>query len=390
MEAEAGANQPGSADAKDSAPILVIGPMPPPWHGVATCMRDVVAIAERGVPLVVLDTADRRGLANIGRLDWGNVKLGLEHAVQNFWLLLSRRPALVFLFISQGTLPFLRDFCFLAPAILMRRRLVIHLQGGYFRDFYESSGPVIQAMIRWTVGSADRVLVLGEQLKPIFDGLVAPERLLVLPNAVDPEPYRRMRAAEPEKAAESGVVLTYMATISREKGALDFLRAVPAIRSRVPDARIVIAGEVLNEDNAAEIEKIMSRLELHDVVECPGVVTGEDKLRLLVDSDVFVFPTRYPYEGHPYVLLEAMAAGLPILTTDQGCIDETVTDGRNGLLVPQGDVEAIADAAIRLASDAGLRKAMSEANLRRIEADYTLSEWQDELLGIFEDTLRHG
>ena len=68
------------------------------------------------------------------------------------------------------------------------------------------------------------------------------------------------------------------------------------------------------------------------------------------ESDLLVMPTYYPAEGHPWVIVEALAAGLPVISTDQGAISESVIDGVNGYLVDKRDAGAVA-AKIRLLSD---------------------------------------
>ena len=72
-----------------------------------------------------------------------------------------------------------------------------------------------------------------------------------------------------------------------------------------------------------------------------GPVSGQPKTDLLLDADIFVLPTYYPREGQPWVLIEAMAAGLPIVTTDQAAIRETVDYGVNGFLVDKRDATQV-------------------------------------------------
>ena len=106
-------------------PVLAVGPLPPPRHGVATAMEHLrSAAAADGLPIVFLDIADRRGLANIGLLEWGNVWLAMRHGAEFLWLLARHRPAVVYLTLAQGTLGFLRDCLFLVPSALTRRRLI--------------------------------------------------------------------------------------------------------------------------------------------------------------------------------------------------------------------------------------------------------------------------
>lgn len=90
-------------------------------------------------------------------------------------------------------------------------------------------------------------------------------------------------------------------------------------------------------------------------MELVGTRTGAAKAREFAWADVFAFPTRYRNEGQPLVVLEALAAGLPIVTTRHRGIPETVRGGREALLVEPGDVEGLALALVRMAADPDLR-----------------------------------
>src|SRR5207249_9975954 len=117
----------------------------------------------------------------------------------------------------------------------------------------------------------------------------------------------------------------------------------------------------------AQAERLIQQPEIRAVVELPGVVKGDARFELMRDADLFVFPTYYPIEGQPTVLLEAMSAGLPVVTTDQGAIRDTIVDGETGYLVAKRDPGAIARRVIELLQDEPRRVQMGEAGRRRFE-----------------------
>ncbi len=104
-------------------------------------------------------------------------------------------------------------------------------------------------------------------------------------------------------------------------------------------------------------------------VRCDGTLTGTDKDAALAWAQVFVFPTRAP-EGQPLSLLEAMSAGLPVISTDHPGISYTVRNGREGLIVPPEEPEALAGAIARLVDDVDLRRQLGIGARRRFEQDY--------------------
>src|SRR5262249_32910436 len=132
----------------DTGRLLIVGPLPPPYHGVAVATQALCSVLERqAVGFTLVDIADRRGLANIGRIDWGNITAALRHGGQFVRALVRSAPRVVLVPISQNRPGFLRDCLFLVPARLTRKRLVLHLHGSDFRRFYDTS----PAILRWLI-----------------------------------------------------------------------------------------------------------------------------------------------------------------------------------------------------------------------------------------------
>jgi glycosyltransferase involved in cell wall biosynthesis len=110
------------------------------------------------------------------------------------------------------------------------------------------------------------------------------------------------------------------------------------------------------------------------------------KYDLLAQADVFVLPSYS--EGQPYAILEAMAAGLPIISSGVGCIPEAVIDGENGFILKPRSVKAFADAATLLLGDEVLRKKMGGASRRRFLDHCTFVRFAKDINRVFEEVLR--
>jgi glycosyltransferase involved in cell wall biosynthesis len=365
---------------------LVIGPLPPPWHGGAVATRQLLdsALAER-FRLVHLDTTDDRGMANIGRFDAGNVRLACAHLLR-FWRLLRREdPDLVYVPLAQNRLGFLRDALFLLSARLRARRVIVHLHGGGFRAFYRETDPLTRALVRASIGSVARAIVLGRRLRPMLEDIVPAAHVAVVPNGI-PDPHDGAGRAARADADTDAVRVVYLGTLMAEKGFLDVLDAAALLAQERPGIRYVFAGAFLRPDVRARAERALDA-SVRDRVEFAGVVAGVAKAALLRGADIFVFPTRYANEGHPYVVLEAMAAGLPIVTTARAAIPETIVDGESGMLVPESDPRALADAIRRLADDPALRARLGEAARARFLEHYTIASWAAGMTAVFEEAL---
>jgi glycosyltransferase involved in cell wall biosynthesis len=360
---------------REGAGLIVIGPTPPPAHGVSVMTLTLLdALQGSGRLAGHLDTADRRPIETVGRLDWRNLWLGVVHLLQLQRLLLIHRGAALYVPISQGTWGFLRDASFLLSARLWRRRRFVHLHGGYFNTFYEQSGSAMRLVIRAALGGVEQAWALTPALRAELEGVVPSDRVGVLENAVDDH------VSAPTRAEHDGPVrVLYLANLLPEKGCFDLMEAVEELARRGTPLEVRFVG-----DAAADVEESLAARAraiggTGVTVELTGALRGAERDAQYAWADIFAFPTKYPFEGQPLVLLEALAAGLPVVSTWHRGVPETVRHEREALLVDPGDAPALARAIERLHSDPGLRRALGENARARYEAHYTPERFREDL-----------
>jgi glycosyltransferase involved in cell wall biosynthesis len=348
--------------------VLLIGALPPPYIGPSLATQRLISsrhLTDR-FEVQLLDISDRRPASTLGALDWGNLYLGCKHALQLMGRLLFKRPAVVYLGVSQGTWGYLRDLAFIFPSLLSGTRLVIHLRGSEFATFYRSMASPLRWLTRLAFRHCARVLVLGERLRRVFDGLVEPERISVVPNGIVCEEFDRPDLVTPPADSGSpGKRLLFLASLKERKGLFVFLRALPAIIARHPGVSVTIAGTWQSDREHTTAEQLLDQLNLRSRCHFTGEIFGDTKLSAFLNHDVFVFPPVEP-EGLPWVLLEAMSARLPVVTTNQGAIAEVVADGTTGhIVIPEP--MAVASAVCSLLDDPARARAMGAAGRRRVE-----------------------
>jgi glycosyltransferase involved in cell wall biosynthesis len=200
-------------------------------------------------------------------------------------------------------------------------------------------------------------------------GTCARSRTVVIPNAVDVAASPRFRS---EERARPRIL-----AVGRLKPPKDFQTLVEALAA-LPhgsfDALIVGDGP-----DRARLEEQIRELWLTGRVRLAG--QRRDVPELLAGADVFVLPSRS--EGHPVSVLEAMAAGVPVVASRVGGIPEQVEDGVTGLLVEPGDPEALAAALGRLAADPALRRRLGVAGRRRAEKAFDLDAFRRAHLEVY-------
>lgn len=213
--------------------------------------------------------------------------------------------------------------------------------------------------------------VLGGSLRWLFEGLVEPERIAVVPNGT-PDPGLNGRTRDPDMAL-------FLSNLRRRKGVAEAVDAALLVLQSHPSARFRFIGDW--EDPGLERELRRKAAPAGDRIRFLPVATGQDHRDALAEAGFMVFPPVEP-EGHPRVVLEALAAGLPVVTTDRGAIAETMVDGETGFVLPDAVPEQLADRMLRLYRDPELRERMGRAARARYEESYTqaaadraLAEW---------------
>ena len=175
--------------------------------------------------------------------------------------------------------------------------------------------------------------------------------------------------------------LVFMSRFVAEKGIHELLQAFVRLAEEFPGLRLVLLGDG---PERPALEARAQEAGLAERVDFAGYVRGHEKAQALVDADIFVFPTYYG-EGCPVVLLEAMAAGLPVITHGAGGIPDVFEDGRNGILLSTVTGESVADAVRRMLTAPEVRSAIGAHNQREAWARYEAGVVSGQMLAAYQE-----
>lgn len=299
----------------------------------------------------------------------------LEGLRKYFKLLLLGRIAAVHVHMSSRA-SFWRKSLFLFPAFLSRTPTILHLHGSEFAVFYEHEcGRIAKGFVRFVFNHVSRVVVLSDVWRHWVSGMCNNSHVLAIYNPVELPSTRALFEARDEQT------LLFLGRLGERKGSYDLLRAVARISADFPDLRLLMGGD-------GEIDKVRKeaqRLGIADRVGLLGWVKGPDKTALLNRASVYILPSYN--EGLPMGVLEAMAAGLPVISTTIGGIPEAVTDGVEGYLVKPGDIDALAAALRRVLSDSNLRRQMGEAAWLKIESVFSVDRIVPQIEALYRELL---
>jgi glycosyltransferase involved in cell wall biosynthesis len=231
-----------------------------------------------------------------------------------------------------------------------------------------------------------RAIVLGESLKRQFEGLIDEKRIAVVPNGID------WSGSDPDRnvpRSQGRYRVLHLSTLSHLKGALVFLQAVPLVVQQRKDVEFMLAGPWSHEEDRQWAEDFIHQHKLETYVSFSGQVDAAEKRSLFDSADVFVFPG-IQQEGQPLVVIEAMAAGAPIIFTNRGCLRDTVPDGEAGVEVPIDDPHQLADRILWLLKRPEIIKAMGACARKRYEDLYTKERHIERMIDVFASSCKEG
>ena len=273
-----------------------------------------------------------------------------------------------------------------AARLTGRRPPVLMTEHG--RTFPDYPRPRRMAANRLLLRRRDRIVGVGRAVRQalIDNEGFPPARVRVIYNGIDLSPFNNgapdREAVRREIGLDAGdLMIIQVARLDPLKDHATAIRAVERVVARRPEARLVLVGEG---PETASIRDLTRQSGLGPNVRFLGL--RADVARLLSAADIGLLTS--VSEGIPLAVIEVMAAGKPIVSTDVGGVCEVVEDGRTALLAPSGDDAVLAEHILRLAADPALREQMGRLGRERAESVFSERRMHDGYLRLYEDMLR--
>ncbi|HYS58412.1 MAG TPA: glycosyltransferase [Burkholderiales bacterium] len=278
--------------------------------------------------------------------------------------------------VSLDPKSFWRDLVYAIVARLLGRRVVNQIHGGAMpQDFFWGNAFLTWLLRRFLV-SSDVVTVLSSAELAAYRAFDSRIKVHLIPNAIDPAGLAdQMRPYN----TDGPLKLVYVGRLVRSKGLFEIIDALAELKRAGRQFNLCIAG---GGPDQGELMAVTEQADLKDRVQFLGSVFAEEKCRLWLGSDLFVFPTMHN-EGLPYSLLEAMAAGCVPVTTSVAAIPDVMRDGEHGLFVSVKNAGALANAVAALDDDRERLIRMAEAARRRVLEQYTVARLADDFRTLY-------
>jgi len=286
------------------------------------------------------------------------------------WLLAVGQVAIVHAHTASGS-SFWRKSIFILLAYAARRPVIFHLHGGNFDAFYARMGQWRQRLIRFVLDRASCIIVLSTQWESWIHSASHNQRVVCIHNPVTVRPLT--------EAPRNGYRLLFLGRMCRDKGTYDLLEVIANLGQRFPEAELFCAGD----GEAQEVAARAQALGIWGRVKILDWVTGDAKNQLIETAGILVLPSYF--EGLPMSVLEAMAAGVPVVTTTVGGIPDAVDDGVDGCLVEPGDKTMLERTLARLLEDHELQKRIGNAARQKIIERFSSNIVISKLEGIYTE-----
>ncbi len=266
---------------------------------------------------------------------------------------------------------------------------VVHTYHGHvFHSYFGRTKTRLFIAIERALGRlSDRILTVGDKqrLEILGYGIGHPEKLRVVPLGLELEPFLGSEEHRGELRSELGIppgrrLVGIVGRLVPIKGHSDFLKAARAVLRRRRDVHFLVVGDG---ELRAQLEQQTAALGIADGVTFVG--WRQDLVRVYADLDLVVLSSYN--EGSPVALIEAMAAGRAVISTDVGGVGDVVTDGVDGLLVPPREPAMMADAICRLLDSDERRAQMGSRGRLAVYPRYSVPRLVSDIRAVYSELL---
>jgi glycosyltransferase involved in cell wall biosynthesis len=338
----------------------LVAPLPPPFGGMANQALQLGSLLRKeGVEVIQVQTNAAYHPEVIGRVKGVRALFRLIPYLVRLWRV-TGQVDLLHIFANSGWSWQL----FTAPAVwiawLRNTPVIVNYRGG-------EAGAYLARSIRWirpTLNRSDYIVVPSGFLQGVFRGFGIDTE--TIPNIIDPSRFEFCAARA--SRCKLGPHLVVTRNLESIYGVETAIHTAKILSAEMPGLRLSIAGEGPQRE---QLQELVRQLGLDQVVKFTGKLTPEQIASLYLEADIMLNPTTV--DNMPNSVLEALASGIPVITTDVGGIPYMVEDGETALMVKVGDAEGMAHRVRRLLNEPGLFARLVENGKQQVLA-YTWSE----------------
>lgn len=271
--------------------------------------------------------------------------------------ILINNPKIVYVHIGSNASLYRESF-FVVLAKIFGKKTIAHFHAGDVEEYLEKQSKIGKTLIVRAIGLSDKLIAVSKDSAKKLQLLAPDNEIEIILNAID---TRCLDFSTKRFSERSGIVrVLFVGAMGKLKGEKDLADAVELIRDKYPNLRVSFLGF-----GSESFRDYCKKREIEGSIEFIGAVSLEERLEFFEKADIFVLPTYA--EAMPISVIEAMAAGLPIVSTVVGGIPEMIKDGDEGFLIEPANAEKLAERLSILIENKELRTKMGEKAKIKVE-----------------------
>lgn len=362
-----------SKSVEKKAKVLMIGPLPPPVHGSAMMTQYIKDsnLINNHFTLDWINLSTSRKMTEIGKKSPKKIIRFLSSYIKTLFKLSTNNYSFCYLAITCHGLGFLKDAPFALLCKLFRKKILIHQHNkGMSADVNK---PLFRRLLN-LVYNDSTVVLLSQRLYPDISQIVDESQVKICANGIIEQTISNKENHDIPR-------LLFLSNLMESKGIYELLDSCKSLNDNGYLFYCDIIGSETKEIDSQKLEREIENRNLKDIVIYHGPKYGDDKQQALSQADIFVFPT--DNDCFPLVLLEAMQAGLPTISTDIGGIPDIIQDGKTGYVVPSKDSKTLTDKIKFLLDNPQVLREMGQNAYARFNQSYTLSKFEERINDMF-------
>ena len=356
--------------------------LPPPVHGVSVINQWIIEskIINENFKIDAINLATARTIADIGKQGlYKYIKLLSIYSKVLFRLLINKYN-FIYITLSPTGSAFVKDSFLILLGRLFSLKVIIHLHGKGINKYLQNSNKIILKFYNWVFKNS-YVIHLSNSLMKDIELISSYKKQFVVPNGIP------IKISDVKKNNKE-VSILHLSNLIESKGGLTLLKAVNVLLTeKTSNFHLNVVGAWGDEDYKIRFQSYLKNNNLESVVSVHGALFGKEKHEILSSSHIFVLPTYYPNECFPLTILEALQAGLPVISSFEGAIPEIIEEAINGFLVDSQNEIELANKIKLLIESETLRKSMGQKARESYQTKFAFSIFENNLLNVFKEVL---
>ena len=363
--------------------ILFILHLPPPIHGAAMLGQFIVGSK------TINSTYDTKYI-NLGttktfkerkRVTFRKILHFFKLITNCFFTNISYNPDIVYLSLTSNGMGFYKDALIVLLLKLKGTKLVYHFHN---KGISNHQNRFLDNLLYKMVLKNAEIVLGSKWIYKDIQKYVSEDRVQYCHNGIPKIEYE-LNSRE-TKSENNPTEILFLSNLIESKGVFTLLRACQHLNERKLDFRCTYVGSE-GDISAEQLQMQIENLGLVDKVNYAGKKYDVEKHKVFEQAHIFAFPTHYPNECFPLVLLEAMQYSLPIISTPEGGIRDIIDDKKNGFIVQQKDAKSLAYKLEILIKNPSMQIEMGKAGFKKYQQEFTVEMYGKRLDNIFKNIL---